>query len=274
LTKKGSNWEKFALAGAVISFLFSAVFIKLSGFSVASLVNYLGTIIRQGFVGTAGLNTFGAVHSLAAYLFFVITGLVFLVLAYSFASAYGYYEERKKTGLLLSLVGGIIFFFMIGFTLASAGLALGVFISCFVIMPLANTYGHELRRWIHFRVGSNTISRSLFILNIVIALAVFFSVLFSLASYQIAFRDDLKSAITDSVKSSIPTGIISVDASAVDSMISGQVDASLSSPIFTAYFRWLPVISAFSVWAVLEFLRLFLPYLAGAFTAAIVRTKA
>jgi hypothetical protein len=44
------------------------------------------------------------------------------------------------------------------------------------------------------------------------------------------------------------------------------------SPIFNAYIRWLPAISAFTIWVLLEFLRgLIFSNIGGAFTTGLLR---
>ena len=267
---RANKFEKIAAVGAILSFVLSAVFIKLSGFSVSSLVNISNTMVGKMLAQSSGLNTFGSISVFLGYFAGVFIALVFLTLAFSFLASYGFYEDKKKAGLVLSFIGGIIFFFFLGFTLASLIVAAGIVVSGYLIVPMANNYGHEFRKWIHFRVGSNSVSRAHFIFNLAVAAAVFVAVLSGLAFYQAGFKSELKSSISSAIKPSLPDGI---DQESFDVLMDKQVTALLASPLFSSYVSWLPVISAFTVWALLEFLRLFTPFLAGAFTSVIIRLE-
>ncbi|GEM_PF-5898993 len=267
---RANKFEKIMAVGAILSFALSAVFIKLSGFSVSSLVNLSNTMIGKLLAQSSGLNTFGSISVVLGYFASVFLALAFLTLAFSFLASYGFYENRKKAGLVLSFIGGIIFFFFLGFTLASLLVAVGIVISGYVIVPMANNYGQEFKKWIHFRVGSNTVSRAHFIFNLAVAIAVFVAVLSGLAFYQAEFKSELKSSISAAIKPSLPSGI---DEKSFDALMDKQVATLIASPLFSSYISWLPVISAFTVWAILEFLRLFTPFLAGAFTSLIIKLE-
>lgn len=269
--RKANKSEKITVIGAIMSFAISAAFMKFSGFSVVSLVNLSNSLVEKMLVQSAGLNTLGAMSMLAGHFLNVIIAIVFLTLAFSFLASYGFYEDRKKTGIVLSLIGGVIFFFFLGFTLASMVIAAGVVLAGCSVVPLASNYGRELKKWVRFRVGTNSVSRAQFIFNLMVALAVFVAVMSNLAFYQGEFRADLRSSISAAVKPSLPAG---ADMKSVDALIDKQITALVASPLFSSYISWLPVITAFTVWAILELLRLFTPFLAGAFTSVIIRLHA
>src|SRR3989338_6943085 len=126
---RANKFEKIAAVGAILSFVLSAVFIKLSGFSVSSLVNISNTMVGKMLAQSSGLNTFGSISVFLGYFAGVFIALVFLTLAFSFLASYGFYEDKKKAGLVLSFIGGIIFFFFLGFTLASFIVFAGIVVS-------------------------------------------------------------------------------------------------------------------------------------------------
>lgn len=263
-----SRAEKITAAGCIVSFAVSAALVKFSGFSVPAAVNFQNSLLKKMIIDTAGSGTLGSINALLGYFAGILLALVFLTLAFSFLAAYGFYENRKKAGLVLSLIGGAIFFFFLGFTLASLVVAAGIVAAGYMIIPLAYTYGQEFKKWIRFRVGSNAVGRALFLFNLVVALAVFVAVLAGLQAYQAEFRSDMKESISAIIAPTLPAGI---DPRNVDALIDQQIS---SSPLFAAYARWLPVLSAVGVWFLLEILRLFLPFAAGAFTSALIRLEA
>lgn len=268
--KEAGRLEKITVIGALLSFAISAVFVKFSGFTVSSLINLQNSVLKKALIDSSGLNTFGSVSVLFWYFFNIIVATAFLTLAFAFLASYGFYENRKKFGLVLSLIGGIVFFFFLGFTPASLIVAAGVALAGYSVIPLSNNYGQEFKKWIHFRVGSNSISRAHFIFNLFIAIAVFVAVLSSLAVYQAEFKSDLKQTIVQVVSPGLPKEI---DQKTLDTLVDQQVEKFLASPIFSGYFRWLPVVSAFAIWAILEIARIFLPYLAGVFTAILIKLE-
>ncbi len=259
--------EKITAIGAMLSFVLAAVFVKFSSLSVSSLVNLQNTLLEKALVESGSSNTLGSVYIVGSYFMNAFIALVFLTLAFAFLASYGFYEDRKRAGLVLSVIGGLIFIAFLGFTLASFIVGVGIILSGYSTIPLAHNYGEELKKWIHFRVGSNSISRAHFILNLFIALAIFAAVLANLAFYEAEFKSNIRESISSVVKPSLPKQI---DQNAINSIIDQQIN---SSPLFSAYIRWLPVTSAFSVWVILEFLRLFMPFIAGAFTSAVIKMQ-
>ena len=221
-------------------------------------------------IGSGAGGTLDSLAALIMYFFNVLVSVVFLTLAFSFLASFGYFKNERKFVLIISVIGGLIFFLFIGLTLASLLVAAGVFLSSYLIVPLANNYGKEMKNWIHFRVGSNSTSRAHFVFNIFVALAVFAAILINQPYYEEAFRSDLKQTMMALVGGSLPAG---VDSSAMTPMIEERINEFLNSPLISSYTRWLPAIAAFGVWALLEIMRLFLPFLAGLFTALMIKIE-
>jgi hypothetical protein len=270
--KKRTSLEKITIAGALLSFVISAAFIKFSGFSVASLVNLIATLMKMAIIGPASgtTDTMGMIYFIGGYFLNAFIAVLFLVLAFAFLASHGFYENHKKLGIALAALGGLIFFLFMGFTLASLLVSLAVLVSSYLIIPLASNYSKELKSWIHFRVGSNSIGRAHFAFNLVVTLAVFVAVLSNQAFYSASFTSEIKDSMALVIRGSMPAG---VDPAAANALIEARLNEFISSPLISAYVKWLPVVAAFCVWALLEILRLFMPFIAGAFTSVIIKLE-
>ncbi len=254
----------------MLSFVAAAAFLKLSGFSVSSIVGFMSSFTMKVIVGSSSSGIMAALVALAGYFIYAIASIAMLTLAFSFLASYGYACIDKRFSVTISALGGIIFFLFLGISLASLLCGLAVFVSTYMIMPLANNYGNELKSWVHFRIGSNSMSRALFVFNLMIALAVFLAVLIGQPQYELGFKSDLRQAMTSIVSGSLPLG---VDPSVYGPMIDERITAFLDSPLIASYTTWLPVFATLIVWALLELARLFLPYLAGFFTSLLIKIE-
>lgn len=266
MISENQNHNKIlTVGGCIISFSIAAFLFASSESSVSSIVNVQNVFLESALIESAGASTIAALNILMSHFYSMIAALIFLFLAFSFLAAYNYYEEDRKTSLLISVIGAIIFIAFLGLTIAAIFLAVGLIASVWIMAPLAHTYGKEFRKWIHFRVGSNATGRAMMLLNVFIAIGVFVAVLSSQAVYEQEFRQDLKESLSDVVSQQLPPGITEAQ---IDALIEQRID---SVPLFSAYITWLPVTSAFTLWVLLEFLRLFLTNLAGLFTSFLIK---
>lgn len=258
--------EQAVVVSASLSFLVSFLMLRLSGFSASVLVNLQNYIIKTMILNTSGMSTLSALAFAAKPFVSAFVALVFLALGISILSAYGYSGSERKIGKI-SGIAGALFAIALFPSIWGAFLAAAVLLCSFFAVQFANTYGKEVKRWTKFRVGSNTAGKMFFILNIIIAVGLFFAVLHSQPLYEVSFKGEL----LDSMKSialylpgasSIPPAVLSQK---IESAVS-------SSPLFGAYIRWLPASTAFSAWVILEMLRnIILANLSGLFTFAILR---
>jgi len=270
---KFSKYEILIITGASISFLIFAIILKLSNISVDSLVNLQNNILKTAIVQTAGMSTTDSLAVLLSQFVGIFISFLFLVLGFVFLSTYGFFikdSRFKNISLWVGFITGIISFIIFSIifhSLMSIFLSVAVLISSIYIIPLANTYGKELKKWIFFRVGSHSVSKVLLIINLLIALGIFISVLANQQFYKQSFENE----ITDIAASMIPQ----TNNSIIKEEIGKQISVSLQkSPIFESYFRWLPVISALGIWVILEFLRgLIFSNFAGLFSTTMIRLK-
>jgi hypothetical protein len=270
---KFSKYEILTITGASISFLIFAIILKLSNISVDSLVNLQNNILKTAIVQTAGMSTTDSLAVLLSQFVGIFISFLFLVLGFVFLSTYGFFikdSRFKDISLWVGFITGIISFIIFSIifhSVMSIFLSVAVLISSIYIIPLANTYGKELKKWIFFRVGSHSVSKVLLIINLLIALGIFISVLANQQFYKQSFENE----ITDIAASMIPQ----TNNSIIKEEIGKQISASLQkSPIFESYFRWLPVISALGIWVIFEFLRgLIFSNFAGLFSTIMIRLK-
>jgi len=152
------------------------------------------------------------------------------------------------------------------------------------INPLSNTYFQELVKWKYFRTGAHAVSKALMIFTVFLAAGIFISVY--TGDYNQKFIDSMtetlsKSAINyevfeKSIDEKYP-GISEEQKIAVIEELVEKTRATIresmtTSPIFSAYIRWLPVASAITVWFILEFIRsLILSNIAGVFSSVLTR---
>jgi len=259
--------EKSALAGSVVFYLLFLLVLKASGLSIGFIVNIQNSLLKSMIVSSAGSSTMSAVAIALMPFVNIIIALVLLVVSLSFASSYGYFSGETKTGLILGVICAVLTaaFFQ---TLMGLFMALSAFVAFVYVIPLSNTYGKELKKWVKYRVGSNAVGKAFLIINILLAVGILISVLAGLSYYRTSFQTELTDTMTQITMASLPVhGVIS------ESVVREKIAASIAdSQLFSAYFRWLPVFSAFSVWIIMEFLRnLVLSNIAGISTSFIVR---
>ncbi|MFH0949066.1 MAG: hypothetical protein V1802_01105 [Candidatus Aenigmatarchaeota archaeon] len=258
--------EKIAIAGFVVSVILFAVLMKISGFSTGTIVNMQNSLFKSALVQGSPIQAFNAA---VTSVFTVLLAIVMLVLGFSFLSSYGYYKSNYKIGLISS-VSVVFILFVMNASVASIFLSIAIIISAAYIIPLSNTYGKELKRWIHFRVGSNSVSKILMITNILVALGIFFSVASGLESYQSSFKEEITEMTMGMISVPIESGDV-----ATKEMIKDKISDFVENfPMMKTYMQWLPAIVAFEVWVALEFLRAFIfSNIAGLFSYVLIRLQ-
>ena len=262
--KINSN-EKLIFAFSFLSFLISFVLIRLSGFSSSTVVNMENYMIRSIILQTSG-STLGAIYLFLSPFYTIILSLCFFVLGISILCYYGYSNKDSDTGKILGIVSGI--FALILFpTIAGAFIALSVFVCCVYSTKLSNAYSKELKKWVFFRVGSNTTGRILFVTNIIIVVGIFTAILANQQIYAVSFRQDL-TATMKSLAIALP-GASAIPSDVLNERIASTVN---SSQLIKSYIIWLPATTAFTVWVILEFLRnILLANIGGVFTYIMLR---
>ena len=251
------------LALVLASYFFSFVLLRISGFSASSIVNSQNYILKSAVLSTTGMSTIQAVYFVAKPFLPVVASLIIFALGIAFVIHW--FSEKSW----IPAAGGAIIAFGFFPSIWGAFLAAAVFVSAYYAGLLGSAYSKEIRRWVGFRTGSRAAGRALLVFNIMVAVGLFFAVISAQASYEASFRHDL----VDSM------GLVAMAVPGASSMPPGALDEKInsaiaSSPLFTAYIRWLPVTSAFSAWVMLEVLRnLLLANASGLFTWALKRKQ-
>lgn len=248
---------------ASISYIICLVFLKFSGFSTASIVNFSNHIIKS-MIFSASTGTWGALNLLFTPFLFVLTALVFLTLAISILAYYRSEPVANASGIAAALAALVLFP-----TVAGIFLALALFL-CSYASRVSVIYAKEMKKWVGFRLGSNTVGKALMIANVLIAIGVFSSVIVSQSNYENSFREELRSSVS-ALALSLP-GASAMSPEALDERVSATAETLSGSRFFAAYIAWLPISSAFMTWIILEFLRnLVFANLGGLFTSLMFR---
>lgn len=266
-----NNPQTTHIALSTISFVIFSVIIRISGFSLWDLINVQNTIIKTIFLQTNGMNTIESVGVLIHPFLAPILAFIFLVLGLASLSSYGYYKNYRKVGAISSVLGSISVILLFNLSILSLFIAVGLIISSLYIIPLANAYSKEFKKWVLFRTGSNSIRKALLIFNIILALGIFLTVFINLSMYSTNFRQEMTNDVSSIAISSIP-GYQQMN-DQMKQAITSQIENSINnSSIFNTYVRWLPLTSAVGVWIVIEFLTgLIFSNIGGLFTKAFIR---
>jgi len=262
--------EILAMAGSLICFSIFSIILYSSNLSVESLVNIQNYFLSGMITQTSGMTTLDATISLMAPFISALLAFVFLVAGFAFLSSYGFIKSYSKIGLISIVIAALILI-LFNFSIPSIFLSVAIVTSSVYIIPLANTYGKELRRWVFFRTGSHSISKTLLVTNILITIAVFSTVSISLDYYEQSFKEDLSNTMTSMLASSFSEEVPPALSEEMNQSIAALFE---DSPIITAYIRWLPVLTAFILFFVLEFFRsLIFSNVGGFFTDILIRVN-
>lgn len=269
--KKNGPMEKFCVVGASLSFILFAVITRLSEFSVYNLVNIQNTFVETIFLQTSGMNTVQSMAVLLSPFVFVFIAFLFLIAGFSFLSSYGYYRNQRNMSLISSVIGAVAIIILFNVSIISMFIAAGLVISSVYVMPLANTYSKELKKWVLFRTGSNSIGKALLVFNIILAVGIFAAVYANIGVYSTNFKSDMNEVVSSVALSSIPD--YQMMTNEMREKVNAQVESSINnSELFNAYFRWLPATSAVSIWIILEFLKgIFFSNIGGIFTKVFIK---
>jgi len=218
-SKNGEKMKTEILEFIFISVLFSLGFLVLyiSNVNLNSITLLQASFIKIFTLGVQEHSAFGVFISTFSEILTAILSFIIFCFALSFLSV------RKMGNLRYFLIipiflSGILFNFSILFLFFGFGL----FVSCLYVIPLGETYKKELKKWKKFRVGSNAVSKSLFVLFLFIFLGSFIS--FSTNdSYKQVFLNTTISSITDIVNSEISNFNTQISSSDATNEIISQV---------------------------------------------------
>lgn len=218
--EKYREWCEFVF----ISILFFVGFfvLYLSNVNLNSL-----TILQANFVELLVLGV--QEHSVSEVLFSTFSGIligVFSFIIFCFSLSLLSVKKLYKTKYFL-IVPIICSGFLFNFSILFLFFALGLFVSSLYVIPLGETYKKELKKWKKFRVGSNAVSKSLFVLFLFIFLGSFIS--FSLDnSYQQLFLNTTVSSITNIVGAEMSNlNIQTSDSNTTDEYIDQMVEEQM-----------------------------------------------
>jgi hypothetical protein len=251
--------EKISMAGSVISFLAGSLILKLNGISAGSAIGTQNSIFMLFLSGSAVA---------ISPLLWILLALVFIVASLAFLSFYGFCNDDGRPATIAGIINAgismVIFQSILGVFFGFAMLAAAGF-----VVKLSNTYSRELKRWVRFRSGSNSIGKALLLINLAVSAGLAISLAASQADFRASFREELGKTMESSIGS-----LEGPSAEIARSQIDKSLDSALNSPFFVSYFRWFPVITALGAFFILEFFRnLVFSNLGGLFTLILLHFK-
>lgn len=166
------------------------VVIYLSNISLNSITTLQANFIEL-LIPNARNSAFEAFISIFSGILIAISGLIIFCIGLSFL-AVKKLDKLKYFLLIPILCSGFLF----NFSILYLFFGMGLFVSSMYIIPLGETYKMELKKWKKFRVGSNAISKALFVLFLFVFLGSLIS--FSVNdSYRQLFFNTSVSSITN-----------------------------------------------------------------------------
>ena len=183
-----SEIKKFVFVSTL--YFLGFVILYLSNISLDSI-----TALQANFIELLILNArksaFEVFISIFSGILIAVSGLVIFCIGLSFL-AVKKLDKLKYFLLIPILCSGFLF----NFSILYLFFGLGLFVSSLYIIPLGETYKMELKKWKKFRVGSNAISKALFVLFLFVFLGSLIS--FSVNdSYRQLFFNTSVSTITN-----------------------------------------------------------------------------
>ena len=258
--------DVLVILGSLISFVL--FFVLLRDISTGHLIQMQTKILGQILIETQGFTIFETLFSLISPFLLPFLGLAFLVLGFVILAFYGK-QYQNHIGILIGAISAVLSLLFFSFSLVSIFVGISLFVSCIYILPLANTYFKEFKKWKKFRLGSRTVSTILLIFNIVLAVGVFTEVHLN-SEYKENYKEDLTDTITQIGARSTPmdpTG--QIDKETIKEAFEKKIK---DSPLVESAIRLLPLTIAAMVWVILEFLRtIILGNLGGGLSYIILR---
>ena len=256
------TYEKATIVVAVLSFFVFALLLKLSNMSVDRLVILQNQFLKVLFGGSAEFLSLSVVLQL-------LLAMVFLTVSLSLLSAYGARRDRYQIGLVSGIVSSIIFLVIFP-TIISLFVAAAVVLSFSYTVMISGAYFNELKKWRMFRTGSAAVGKALLIINLIVAAGILTTITLDSGHYKAIFKEDLTNTITAAT-----LGTVKTDSPVMQEQIKKRVAELVdTSSLFQSYIKWLPILTAFSIWIAMEFLRsLVFSNIAGLFTALLLRYK-
>jgi Zn-dependent protease len=267
--------EIITIIGSVICFFLFSLSAKYTGINLNYIVNFQNHFIKFMMIGTSKMTMESALFLAVSSFISILIALVLLVAGFAILSSYGFLENNRMVGLIAALISSLGLLVIFGFSIISVFVSLGLIIACMFIIPLANTYGKELKRWILFRSGSHSISTVLLIFNLIVSLGIFLAISANADYYQNSMKADLLATMEEVTLSEISNSGNIPEAqleTLKDQIKQKTYDLFSNSLVMQSLVKFLPLTIAFSAWAFLELLRmLILPNVGGIITYVLIK---
>lgn len=267
--------EIITIAGSVFCFLLSFLLIRNSGISIDYITSFQSQLMKFIMIGSADMTLEASLFVFIASFLGMFTAFIPFTAGFAFLSSYGFLNNKRFIGLAASLVSSVFMLILFGFSILSIFLVIAMIISCTFIIPLANTYGKELKRWVLFRTGSHSISTALMIINIFAGIGVFLAVSANMGYYAESIKADFSSTMEEVTLAEFSSlGELTEEQQMLlnDQIKQRTEEFFADSLLIRSLIKFLPVTTAFSAWAFLELLRMLLiPNIGGIMTYLMIR---
>jgi hypothetical protein len=260
-----------------LCFLLFFIIVKYLGINTYYIASFQSQLIKFVMLGTSSMTLEASLFVFISSFMRLLVALISLTAGFALLSSYGFIKNNRKVGAIAALVSSFPMLILFNFSLVSIFLLLAMIISCTIIIPLANTYGMELKRWVVFRSGSHSISVALLILNILLGMGIFSTVAINADYYNNAVKNDLSATMEEMSMAEISglAGITESQKELLMGQIKQRTDEFFSnSLLMRSLVKFLPLLTALTAWASLEMLRmLVLPNIGGVITYFLIRIR-
>lgn len=247
------------------------IFFDLFSISVDGIILYSASLPGK-FVSTDFLTPLKDIS--LDFLSFIVP-FIPISLSISVLSVFGAkFGENRKLGLVSTIVPSFIGLIILGISFLSVMLFLGIVISGLLSTGLSEMYSKELKKWKNYRIGSNAAKKCFFILNILILVGVFLTIIYNTSYYEEGLKSKTKEVVLGfmpemSGQTSLPKEFESLPPSQKQlieeeynkslkeqqSLINSKIDEMFSSKNFTGLMYFSLFTIPFIIFGVLEFLR-------------------
>ncbi len=189
-----------SIIGTLIGILITVSFVLFRTFAISTeSVMIYPMVFFNDFISTSASagSSEAMISSILSPLTF-IAPFIPLALGFSVLIFYGIkYGEDRKFGLVVTLVPSLIGIVLLGPSLTSVLFALALAVSGVLCTPIAVMYLKELKKFRRYRIGSRTMGKLFFFINLVLFFALLINVTYGADNYNQIYSEEMKGFIME-----------------------------------------------------------------------------
>ncbi len=176
--------------------LLSFVFIKNFSLSIDHVLKYPLIFFKDFISISKGATAAEAIKSSVTKPLIFLIPFIPITIAYSVLVFYGVnFGEDRKLCFISFLIPSIIGILLVGPSVYSLFFSIGLILSGTMVTSITVMYLSELKKWKKYRIGSKTISKCFFILNIILFLTLFVNTYYEVDNYTNVYRNETKNFV-------------------------------------------------------------------------------